>query len=36
MWLPLENIKTGRLHLAVTVIEDNVKVPFYFLSTVVY
>ncbi|CAL9016811.1 unnamed protein product [Prunus brigantina] len=25
MWLPLENIKTGRLHLAVTVIEDNVK-----------
>ncbi|XP_021832155.1 C2 domain-containing protein At1g53590 isoform X3 [Prunus avium] len=25
MWLSLENIKTGRLHLAVTVIEDNVK-----------
>ncbi|KAM1805309.1 hypothetical protein ACFX12_031077 [Malus domestica] len=27
MWVPLQNIKTGRLHLAVTVIEDNVKGP---------
>ncbi|KAK3198508.1 hypothetical protein Dsin_021923 [Dipteronia sinensis] len=25
MWLPLENIKMGRLHLAVTVLEDNAK-----------
>ncbi|XP_019425819.1 PREDICTED: C2 domain-containing protein At1g53590-like isoform X2 [Lupinus angustifolius] len=25
MWLPLENIKTGRLHLAVTILEDNGK-----------
>ncbi|XVE63261.1 hypothetical protein DITRI_Ditri07aG0005900 [Diplodiscus trichospermus] len=25
MWLPLQNIKMGRLHLAVTVIEDNIK-----------
>ncbi|EOA36130.1 hypothetical protein CARUB_v10012425mg [Capsella rubella] len=23
MWLPLQNIKVGRLHLAITVIEDN-------------
>ncbi|XP_051151862.1 C2 domain-containing protein At1g53590-like [Andrographis paniculata] len=23
MWLPLQNIKTGRLHLAVTVLEEN-------------
>ncbi|TQD90263.1 hypothetical protein C1H46_024180 [Malus baccata] len=28
MWVPLQNIKTGRLHLAVTVIEDNVKVQY--------
>lgn len=28
VWLSLRNIKTGRLHLAVTVIEANVKVPF--------
>ncbi|KAL5736697.1 hypothetical protein ACOSP7_031148 [Xanthoceras sorbifolium] len=31
MWLPLENIKIGRLHLAVTVIDDNAKgvdIPF--------
>jgi len=27
MWLPLENVKMGRLHLAVTVIEANAKVP---------
>lgn len=27
MWVPLQNIKTGRLHLAVTVVEDNVKGP---------
>ncbi|GMN57804.1 hypothetical protein TIFTF001_026910 [Ficus carica] len=26
MWLPLQNIKTGRLHLAITVLEENVKV----------
>ncbi|KAK0601339.1 hypothetical protein LWI29_023290 [Acer saccharum] len=25
MWLPLDNIKMGRLHLAVTVLEDNAK-----------
>ncbi|XP_019059103.1 PREDICTED: C2 domain-containing protein At1g53590 isoform X3 [Tarenaya hassleriana] len=25
MWLPLKNIKTGRLHLAITVLEDNAK-----------
>ncbi|XP_062011842.1 C2 domain-containing protein At1g53590-like isoform X2 [Rosa rugosa] len=25
MWLPLQNIKTGRIHLAVTVVEDNPK-----------
>lgn len=25
-WLPLENIKTGRLHLAVTVLEEDEKV----------
>ncbi|TXG66636.1 hypothetical protein EZV62_007911 [Acer yangbiense] len=25
MWLPLENIKMGRLHLAVKVLEDNAK-----------
>ncbi|KAB2623502.1 FBD-associated F-box protein [Pyrus ussuriensis x Pyrus communis] len=36
MWVPLQNIKTGRLHLAVTVVEDNVKVPFYFISTMFY
>lgn len=34
MWLPLQNIKTaGRLHIAVTVVEDNGKVPFHFFST---
>ncbi|XP_057461555.1 C2 domain-containing protein At1g53590-like [Actinidia eriantha] len=27
MWLPLQNIKMGRLHLAVTVVEGNMKVP---------
>ncbi|TQD85531.1 hypothetical protein C1H46_028897 [Malus baccata] len=27
MWVPLQNIKTGRLHLAITVLEDNVKGP---------
>ncbi|XVE52975.1 hypothetical protein DITRI_Ditri02bG0167600 [Diplodiscus trichospermus] len=26
MWLPLQNIKMGRLHLAITVLEDNTKV----------
>jgi Ca2+-dependent lipid-binding protein len=26
MWLSLQNIKMGRLHLAITVIEDNAKV----------
>ncbi|GFY97749.1 calcium-dependent lipid-binding (CaLB domain) family protein [Actinidia rufa] len=26
LWLPLENIKMGRLHLAVTVVEGNMKV----------
>ncbi|XP_039001618.1 C2 domain-containing protein At1g53590-like isoform X1 [Hibiscus syriacus] len=25
MWLPLRNIKMGRLHLAITVLEDNAK-----------
>ncbi|XWS27431.1 hypothetical protein CRYUN_Cryun26dG0114600 [Craigia yunnanensis] len=25
MWLPLQNIKVGRLHLAITVVEDNTK-----------
>ncbi|OIW19900.1 hypothetical protein TanjilG_28771 [Lupinus angustifolius] len=25
MWLPLKNIKTGRLHLAITILEDNGK-----------
>ncbi|GMJ05363.1 hypothetical protein like AT1G53590 [Hibiscus trionum] len=25
MWLPLQNIKMGRLHLAITVLEDNAK-----------
>ncbi|XP_022717414.1 C2 domain-containing protein At1g53590-like isoform X1 [Durio zibethinus] len=25
MWLPLQKIKTGRLHLAITVLEDNTK-----------
>ncbi|KAK7244024.1 hypothetical protein RIF29_38841 [Crotalaria pallida] len=25
MWLPLENIKTGRLHLAITIVEDSGK-----------
>ncbi|KAK6229183.1 hypothetical protein SCA6_018134 [Theobroma cacao] len=25
MWLPLQNIKMGRLHLAITVLEDNSK-----------
>ncbi|PON46283.1 C2 domain containing protein [Parasponia andersonii] len=25
MWLPLKNIKTGRLHLAITVVEENAK-----------
>ncbi|XP_028763804.1 C2 domain-containing protein At1g53590-like [Neltuma alba] len=25
MWLPLQNIKTGRLHLAITILEDNAK-----------
>lgn len=27
MWLALKNIKMGRLHLAVTVIEGDKKVP---------
>lgn len=31
MWLPLQNIKTGRLHLAITILEDNAKVNFSFL-----
>ncbi|KAK8312460.1 hypothetical protein V6Z11_D01G041800 [Gossypium hirsutum] len=26
MWLPLQNIKMGRLHLAITVLEENAKV----------
>ncbi|KAG6633411.1 hypothetical protein CIPAW_12G046400 [Carya illinoinensis] len=26
-WLPLQNIKMGRLHLAITVLEDNKKSP---------
>lgn len=26
MWIPLENIKMGRLHLAITVLEDSGKV----------
>lgn len=26
MWLPLQNIKMGRLHLAITVLEDEAKV----------
>ncbi|XP_015581456.1 C2 domain-containing protein At1g53590 isoform X2 [Ricinus communis] len=26
MWLPLQNIKIGRLHLAITVLEENAKV----------
>ncbi|KAJ1434230.1 Synaptotagmin-like mitochondrial-lipid-binding domain [Sesbania bispinosa] len=25
MWLPLQNVKMGRLHLAITILEDNVK-----------
>ncbi|KAF5477412.1 hypothetical protein F2P56_004052 [Juglans regia] len=25
LWLPLQNVKTGRLHLAITVLEDNKK-----------
>lgn len=25
MWLPLRNIKMGRLHLAITVVKDNIK-----------
>lgn len=29
-WLPLQNIKMGRLHLAITVLEDNKKVHFPF------
>ena len=29
MWLSLDNIKTGRLHLAVTVVEENAKVYSY-------
>ena len=34
MWLPLQNIKMGRLHLAITVIEDSEKVNlFLFLNT---
>jgi len=28
MWLPLQNIKMGRLHLAITVTEGNKKVLF--------
>ncbi|XP_057474201.1 C2 domain-containing protein At1g53590-like [Actinidia eriantha] len=27
MWLPLRNIKMGRLHLAITIVEDNSKEP---------
>uniref|UniRef100_A0A0D3ADM8 C2 domain-containing protein n=1 Tax=Brassica oleracea var. oleracea TaxID=109376 RepID=A0A0D3ADM8_BRAOL len=27
MWLPLQNIKMGRLHLAITVTEDEAKAP---------
>ncbi|KAL6975558.1 acetolactate synthase [Sarracenia purpurea var. burkii] len=27
MWLPLQNIKMGRLHLAITVVEGNRKAP---------
>lgn len=26
MWLPLQNVKMGRLHLAITVLADNEKV----------
>lgn len=26
MWLPLQKIKMGRLHLAITVLEENIKV----------
>lgn len=29
MWLPLQDIKMGRLHLAITVIEDNAKVKLF-------
>ncbi|KAJ7948847.1 C2 domain containing protein [Quillaja saponaria] len=25
IWLPLQNIKTGRLHLAITILEDTIK-----------
>lgn len=32
MWLPLQNIKTGRLRLAVTVLGDAVKVNFLLCS----
>lgn len=28
IWLPLENIKMGRLHLAITIPEENGKVTF--------
>lgn len=26
MWIPLKNVKVGRLHLAITVIEEGAKV----------
>lgn len=29
LWLPLQNVKMGRLHLAITVLEENKKVPFF-------
>lgn len=32
LWLPLRNIKMGRLHLAITVDEGIKKVLFYFLE----
>jgi hypothetical protein len=39
-WLPLKNIKMGRLHLAITVLEDhqkdNQKVPFTFFLLFYY
>lgn len=31
MWLSLQNIKMGRLHLAITVLEANNKVILFFL-----
>lgn len=33
MWLPLKNIKMGRLHLAITVLEDNEEVFLLLCST---